>query len=152
MDLDAVLEARLMNSNRRLKRRRARSANQKITEFFLEHVKIGIRELDPAIDPESPGFRTAVVLMAAAFVVGPHVDLLVQFTGYSMTFVANIARRMRAYELWSDDEVCTEYWFEGDRITAAFWFWSDCLVADGLLRIDRDEDGERLYTAVPYPN
>jgi hypothetical protein len=150
MDLDALLEARLMNSNRRLKKRRARSANQKISEFFLEHTKIGIRELDPAVDPESPEFHTAVVLMAAAFVVGPRVDFLVQFTGSSMTFVANIARRMRAYELWSDDEVCTEGWFEGDRIT--MMFWAHCLVADGLLHIDRDENGERLYTAIPHPN
>jgi hypothetical protein len=150
MDLDSLLEARLMNSNRRLKKRRACSANQKISEFFLEHIKLGIRELDPNLDPESPEFRTAVVLMAAAFVVGPRVDFLVQFTGYSMTFVAKIARRMRAYELWSDDEACTEGWFEGDRITVMFW--THCLVADGLLHIDRDENGERLYTAIPYPN
>jgi len=150
MDLDALLEARLMNSDKRTKKRRARSPNQKIGEFFLEHIKISIQELDPTVDPESSEFRTAFVVMAAAFVVGPRVDFLVQFTGYSMTFVANIARRMRANELWNDDEVCAEGWFEGGGFIVMFW--SHCLVADGLLQVDRDENGERLYTAIPYPN
>src|ERR1035441_8144561 len=127
MNLDALLEASLMKSNGPLKKRRTRKRNQTTSEFVLEHVKAGIRELDPDLDPESPEFRTAVILMAAAFVVGPRVDLLVQFTGYSKTFVANIARRMRAYELWGDGKVRTDDWFEGDRVTVMFW--THCLVA-----------------------
>jgi hypothetical protein len=106
--------------------------------------------MDPNLDPESPEFRTAVIVMAATFVVGPDVDLLVQFTGYPMSFVANIACRMRRYELWSDDRVCTEDWLEGDRINMMFWV--HCLVADGLMRIDRNEDGERVYATIPAPN
>ena len=115
----------------------------------MEHIKISIQELDPTVDPESAEFFTAVVVMAAAFAIG-RASILVQFTGYSMTFVANIARRMRANELWNYDEVCTWGWFEGGGFTVIFW--SHCLAADGLPQVDRDENGERVFTAIPYRN
>ncbi|MGA7622102.1 MAG: hypothetical protein WB630_08825 [Candidatus Acidiferrales bacterium] len=120
------------------------------SELMLNHVKLEIQKMDPSLDPESPEFRTAVTVMAATFVVGPDVDLLAQFTGYPMTFVANIACRMRRYELWSDDQVCTGDWLEGDRVNMMFWV--HCLVAEGLMRIARNENGERVYATIPGPN
>jgi hypothetical protein len=143
MDLDALLEASLWHSDGPLKKRLAHRGNQTISEFLLEHVKIGIRELDPELDPESPEFRTAVILMAAAYLVGPDVDLLVQFTGYPMSVVSDIAHRMRANGLWSDVQARTEGWFEGDKVTGVFWL--DCLVADGEVYVERAANGEELY-------
>lgn len=129
MDLDAMLEALLRDSSGPLKERFAHKHDQTASEFMLEQVKTEIHEFDPGLDPESTGFRIAVVLMSAVVVAGPHVDLLVKFTGYSMTFVADIAHQMRAHGLWTDSEVCADHWFKGDNLTPGFWL--DCLVAEG---------------------
>jgi len=117
--------------------------NRTTSEFLLEHVKLVVIGNDPDLGPESPRFRVAVVLLAAALVAGLSVGLLVRFTGYSMTFVAGIAHRMSASGLWSDDKVCTDRWFAGDHLTGAFW--TDCLVAEGLMYVERKKGGEDLY-------
>src|ERR1700693_2199894 len=44
--------------------------NQTTSESMLEHIKLDIQKMDPNLDPESPEFRTAVIIMAATFVVG----------------------------------------------------------------------------------
>ena len=124
MDLDAPKAA--------LKKRFEQKGSQTTSEFPLEQLKAAIQELDPDIDPESPGFREAIILMAAGYLVGPRVDLLVQFTGYPMTVVDDIAHRMRASGLWGDSEVRTERWWD-DRFTGVFW--ADCLVAQGLVYV-----------------
>jgi hypothetical protein len=92
--LDAVLEAAVLRSKGGLKERFLRRGNQTASEFLFSDLQKGIRELDPEMDFESADFRTAAILLAAAFHIGPHVDRLVQFTGYPMTFVADIDRRM----------------------------------------------------------
>jgi hypothetical protein len=129
-----------------------RKGNRSTGEFLLDETKATILELEPTYDPRSPRFRTAVVLMAATFVVGPRVDLLVKFTGYPMTVVADIDCRMRACGLWSGDDVDTDGWFDGDKIVDLY-FRMDCLVAEGLIRAYRNADGEMLYDAIkPKPN
>jgi hypothetical protein len=143
--LDAFLEAGVIYSDEGLKERFARAKNQKASEFLFADLKKLIRELDPEMNPESADFRTAAILLAAAYLVGPDVDRLVQFTGYSRTFVADIAQRMRAYGLWSDDGVRTDHWWNGDQIAVAFWL--DCLVGDGQIYMEHAKDGEELYTA-----
>lgn len=125
--------------------------NQSTAEFLLEDIKVTIQELDPHVDPTSRRFRTAVILMAATFVVGPRVDLLVEFTGYPMMIVAGIAGRMRACGLWSDDGVDTDGWFEGDKIKDLY-FWVHRLVADGLVQAKRTEGGKMLYSATKSKN
>jgi hypothetical protein len=147
MDLDALLDAKFMGSNGPIAKRLSRKGNRTTSEVVLEEVKLEVEELDPEIDPESPEFRTAVVLMAAAFMVGPHVDLLVQFTGYSMTVVADIAHRMRTNGLWSDDSVRSDHWFKDDKLRLAFWM--DCCVADGQVYISGTKKGEFVYSALP---
>jgi hypothetical protein len=146
-NLDVLLEAALWHSKRPLKKRLAHKGNLTTTQFLREHVKLGIQELDPDLDPQSQGIRTAVTLMAAAYMVGPRIDLLVAFTGYPLPYVAEISRRMRANGLWSDVGVSTVGWFEGDRVTGVFW--ADCLVADGPVDVERTEDGEELYGEIP---
>jgi hypothetical protein len=85
--------------------------------------------------------------MAATFVVGPHVDLLVKFTGYPKTDVADIARRMRASGLWSEDEVDSDCWCDGYKIVDLY-FRLHCLVAEGFLRAYCNAAGEILYEAI----
>jgi hypothetical protein len=124
-----------------------RKGNRNTAEFLLDETKAKILELEPAYDPTSPRFRTAVVLMAATFVIGPNVDLLVKFTGYPKTDVADIARRMRASDLWSEDEVDSDDWFYGNKIWDLY-FQLHCLVAEGLIRAYRNADGQILYDAI----
>jgi hypothetical protein len=146
-NLDVPLEASFKNCTGPLKERLARKGNLTTSQFLLEHVKLGIQELDPDLDPKSQEFRTAVILMAAAYMVGPRIDLLVAFTGYPLPYVAEISRRMRANGLWSDVGVSTAGWFEGDRVTGVFW--ADCLVADGLVHVGHTEEGEEEYGVIP---
>lgn len=142
MDLDALKAA--------LKKRFEQKGSQTTSEFLLEQLKAANQELAPDFDPESPEFRTAVILMAAAYLLGPRVDLLVQFTGYPLTVVADIAHRMRTYGLWRDSEVRTEGWWEDDRLTGAFW--ADCLVAQGLMYVTRARRLSAVYRIRPVEN
>jgi hypothetical protein len=146
-NLNVLLEGSLRHSNGPLKKRLARKGKLTTSQFLFEHVKLGILELDPDLDPQSQKFRTAVILMAAAYMVGPRIDLLLSFTGYPLPFVAEISRRMRENDLWSDDGVATDGWFEGDKVAVGFWL--DCLVAEGLVYVERTEDGEALYGTIP---
>ncbi len=147
MDFDDLLLAALMNSSESLKKRYARKDMPTISKFLLEYVKLGIHELDPDLDPQSEDFRSAVILMSAAYIVGPRINLLVAFTGYPLPYVAEISRRMRRNGRWSDDGVSTAGWFEGDRFTGVFGV--DCLIAVGEVYVVRTEDGEELYGAIP---
>src|SRR5580692_5948922 len=147
MDFDDLLLAALMNSSQSLKKRYARKDMPMINKFLLEYIKLAIQELDPGLDPQCEDFRTAVVLMTAAYIVGPRTDLLVAFTGYPLPYVAEISRRMRGNGRWTNDGVSTAHWFEGDRFTGVFG--ADCLVAEGLVRVDRTEDGEELLRPIP---
>jgi hypothetical protein len=145
-NLDLLLEASFKNCTGPLKERLARKGNLTISEFMLDHVKIGIQELHPELEPKDREFRTAVILMAAAFVVGPYVDRLVQFTGYPLPYVAGIARRMQASGLWANGKVRIDNWFDGENVTMVFW--ADCMVADGVLHLDRTADGEDWYDVI----
>jgi hypothetical protein len=143
---DALLEAGVIYSDAGLKERFTRSGNQTASGFLFADLKAGVRELDPELDPESADFRTAAILLAAAYFVGPDVDRLVHFSSYPITFVADIAQRMRTYGLWSDEGVRVDHWWNGNRITGAFW--TDCLVASGVLQVGRTEDSEEFYTVL----
>ena len=100
INLEALIEDSLKDASGPLKERLALKGNRSASEFLLEHVKLAILELEPDLDATSQDFRTAVILMAAAFIVGPRIDLLVAFTGYPRPAVAEISRRMRANGLW----------------------------------------------------
>jgi hypothetical protein len=105
----------------------------------LEEIENEVRQLDPEVSRDELGFRTAVVLLAASFAVGPNVGGLASFTGYPVSFVADISRRMCNCGLWTADHVETDHWFEGDCIVSSFW--ADTLVAEGLAIARRTDDG-----------
>jgi hypothetical protein len=116
---------------------------------LLQEIKAAIQDLDPQLDRKSREFRLPVILMAAAFVVGPDIDRLASFTGYSRTFVAAVSHRMQACGRWANGNVCTDDWFDGDRVTAALWL--DCLVADGTVEMGQTDDGEKWCRRVALP-
>lgn len=69
----------------------------------LKFVKEVLEELDPAMKgcEDEPGYRTAIVLLAA-LELGPNVDALSRFTGYSPDFVREIACRSVEAGLWTE--------------------------------------------------
>jgi hypothetical protein len=146
MSLDDLLAAALMNADESLNKRHARRGNKTTREFMLEDIKADIRAVTDDLGLQDQEFRTAVILLAAALIVGPHVDLLVQFTRYSRMFVAAIARRMRANGLWGEDEVLAMYWFGDDKHKRMFLM--HCLVAQGVMQVQGIEDGEMLFVNV----
>ena len=103
-------------------------------------------KLDPALKGERDDetFQTAVVLLAAAFVVGPDIDSLVAFTGYSGDFIAGISHNMRASGFWEGNVVNANHWFRADCLEPLI-FWTDTLVATGQVAAKRSEDGQLMY-------
>jgi len=109
----------------------------------LEEIKHEVQQLDPVLNQEELAFRTAVVLLAAAFATGPDAERLVIFTGYPESFVSAISQRMRQCGLWTANEVSTDHWFTGDKWTLGLWM--DSLVAEGRIVACRMEDGKWQY-------
>ena len=88
----------------------------------LEEIKNEVQQLDPVLaQQDERAFRTAVVLLAAAFATGPDTERLARFTGYPESLVAAISQRMRQCGLWTDNEVSTDHWFKGDKWTPGLW-------------------------------
>ena len=113
----------------------------------LRFVREALEDLDPAMKggEDEPGYRTAIVLLAA-LELGPNVDALSRFTGYSPDFVRAIAGRSVEAGLWTDDDVCCEHWFAQDGQLRCTVFWTDTLVAEGLVvRSWSEEDGAYRY-------
>ncbi len=95
--------------------------------------------LDPTLEPNSPTFRCAVLLLAAER-IGQNIDRLARFSGYPREFVAKCARRLCDNGVWRNgqtvynwDEAC----LADDAIRRAFW--ADVAVAEG--RMCRRENG-----------
>jgi hypothetical protein len=113
----------------------------------LKFVKAALEELDPAMQgcEDEPGYRTAIVLLAA-LELGPNVEALSRFTGYSPKFIREIAWRSVEAGLWTDDDVCCEHWFTQDGQVRLVVFWADTAVAEGvLIRRWTEEDGAYRY-------
>ena len=81
------------------------------------------------LDPASPTFRTAVLLLTACE-VGQSVHKLSLATGYPVEFVARCARRLVDNGVWRDGNTVSP-WTGDDRQEGAFW--ADVSVAEGKL-------------------
>ena len=103
--------------------------------------------MDPQPPRNTATFRTAVVLVVAATLSVTDVDHLAAFTNYSRPFVAEISDGMRASGLWTDDGVCTEFFFEGDTISARLWV--GYLAAARAVGISKGEYGTWAVRRVP---
>jgi hypothetical protein len=112
----------------------------------LDVIKREVQQMDPALDQNDLGFRTAVVLMSAAFMTGPDTESLAAFTGYPLSLVVEISDRMLQAGLWRDGVVNSDHWFRGEKWTAGIW--TDCLVAEGLTLARQREDGQWEYRAL----
>jgi hypothetical protein len=123
-----------------------RKGESGVKNVTVDLIKQEIQQLDPTLDQNDFGFRTAVVLMSAAFVTGPNRESLTAFTGYPPSLVAEISDRMHQAGLWRDGAVNSDHWFRGEKWTAGIW--TDCLVAEGLMLARQRKDGQWEYRAL----
>ena len=115
----------------------------RMSDLKLDEIEQELKKLDPELDPLGPAFQSAVVLMAAAFVTGPNLAHLAFFTGYPYGFVSKISQRMHLAHLWENGEAKSDHWFHGDQW--ALGFWTDTLVAEGLMVTRIRRDGKLEY-------
>jgi hypothetical protein len=102
--------------------------------------------LDPSLDQNNVGFRVAVVVMSAALVTGPDTESLATSTSYAPNWVTEISQRMHRAGLSRDGKVNSDHWYRGKKLTEGVW--TDSLVAVGLMRARRREDGKWEHQAV----
>ncbi len=89
-------------------------------------------------------FQVAVIVIAAASLIGPFPKRLVSFTGYPPSLVARAARNMRKAGLWRGDEIDDAAWFNDDGSTRPAEVVSHILVALGI-QLARKRNGRWEY-------
>jgi hypothetical protein len=97
-------------------------------------------------DETDVGYQTAIVMLAA-MAEGTDVKRLSRLTNYPESFIESIAWNARRAELWSREGPHYDHWFDGDLVRSEA-FCCDVLVAQGLFRRKRNDEGEWLYRAV----
>jgi hypothetical protein len=125
---------------------RERKAKLQMTNKTLDEIEDEVRRVNPFVAKDEQDSRVLRVLLTAAFFVGPDIERLVSFTGYSRSFIADVACRMHDSGLWADGEARAGHWFDDKLKWTEFGLVQDCLVADGMMVASRDgEHGTWVY-------
>lgn len=109
----------------------------------VEAIQAQVRSHAPELDPASPTFRAAVLLLAAAR-VGQNIDRLARLTGLPRGFVAQCARRLVDNGVWRNDQTICSWIGQGAAHPA---FWSDVGVAEGRVCRRINAQGEMEWAA-----
>lgn len=88
-----------------------------------------IMAVDPSLQPDNASLRTAVIVLATAF-IGVREDALVAYTGEPRELIAVICGRLRDGQLVNGDAI-VQRWWRGRRGAAEYW--CHVLVAEGKL-------------------
>jgi hypothetical protein len=109
-----------------------------------------ILRMDPLLDRHDIDVQLAIVVVAAAFITGPDVDRLINFTGYLRKFVTDISQRMHAAGRWENGIAHSEHYLVNEQLNPVPVFL-DCLVAEGSAVVCGMRNGEAVYAAVGPP-
>ena len=112
---------------------REREAKSRMKGKTLDEMEDEAKRASPFMAQDEQESQFVRVLLAAAFFVGPNIDRLVSFTGYSRNFIAEISVRMHDSGLWADGDVCVRHWFDDEFEWTEFGLRQDCLVASGYM-------------------
>ena len=110
----------------------------------LADVRQRVEILDPAAEPSSSRFRTALVLLAAVE-LGQNVDRLSRFARLERPFVAKCARRLVDNGVWQGGETVGAWTW--DLQASRREFWNDVGVAEGKLCRRINDAGEMEWAA-----
>jgi hypothetical protein len=98
--------------------------------------------------------RMACSVMIAAMKEGPKVDRIAALTGYECADVENIAGRMRASRLWTEDQLDYGSWSPRCQVNSkrkAVDFVMDLLVAEGMIfRTQQKRGGRYVYQSLVW--
>lgn len=122
-----------------------RPANRRVS---AEVLKARIRRYNSDLDPASPAFGAALVLIAGAE-YGHNVDVLAKRTGLSRSFVARCARRLIDNGVWEAGRTVAE-WEPGDPASGTFW--NDVAVAEGKMCRREAPDGALEWAPAGFWN
>jgi hypothetical protein len=111
---------------------REREAKLRMKGKTLNEIEDEARRAVAFLSQDEEELKSVRVLLASAFFVGPDIDRLVSFTGYSRNFIAEISVRMHDSGLWADGEVCVGHWFDNEFKWTETGFFQDWHVASGL--------------------
>ena len=90
-------------------------------------------------------------MLLSALACGPDTSRLAAFTGLPEDFIVTIRQRMIRAELWIELTICCDHWEVGAGVVSMGAFWSDVLVAEGLVIRQWDEEsGDYRYFAAVY--
>jgi len=87
-----------------------------------------VTQIDPDLEIDSNGFRTAVILLSA-LAVGPNIKKIAKFTGYTRKEIAERSKNLRKNKIWVGGKTNCDWFGEDGGIE----FTCDSLVADGLM-------------------
>ena len=100
-----------------------------------------------ALEEDTNASRAAVVVLSAAWVTGPDVRTLAEFTGYEWKLVSAIATRMQKSGLWEECGLThSDHWELEDGVDLIA-FWVDIAIALGLIVRERC-GAEFIYRSV----
>jgi hypothetical protein len=114
-----------------------------IKQAALQGMRRDVWNMDDSLTEESYTFQAAMVLLASEL-VGPYVERIATFVGYSPGLVQVIAARLQEAKIWEGDKVCCESWFDPKKGAMAFML--DLLVAEGkVIRRWSEEKKQYVY-------
>jgi hypothetical protein len=113
-----------------------------IREVVLERMRRDLRNLDEIVPEEGYPFQAGMVLLASE-VVGPYVDRVAAFLGYSHGLEQVIADRLQEARIWEGDEVRCENWCDPQKGRMPLLL--DVMVAEGRL-VRRWSEDKNQYT------
>jgi hypothetical protein len=114
-----------------------------IKQAALQGMRRDVWNMDETLAEDSYTFQAAMVLLASEL-VGPYVERIATFVGYSPGLVQVIAARLQEAKIWEGDKVCCESWFDPKKGAMAFML--DLLVAEGkVIRRWSEEKKQYVY-------
>jgi len=118
---------------------------------YLARVRRAIKDIALTYvgDDDDKAALIATEIMIAAAMVGPHVKTIVTLLCCPTSTVEEIAVRLRASRLWTEDSVNYQDWHSNELGDSGFQF--DLLVALGLaVRTTEMRDGYPVYRAAIF--
>ena len=73
-----------------------------MAEVSLKDIEQIVRDTDKTVKAGTPGFKTAVVLLAS-LQLGPNIRGLTRYTGYGRHFIRLRAKRLFDFGVWTRD-------------------------------------------------
>ena len=94
----------------------------------LRSMREDLQGMGDSLTEDSYAFKAGMVLFASEL-VGPYVDRIASFLGFSRSFVQVIGTRLVESKIWKGDAVECDKWFDSEKGYTAFLL--DLLVAEG---------------------